>query len=82
MNVFDNNSALRPWEDKDEQAVKRKEEEEEEVEMLKEKRSSGGGPSVRELQFKREKKCADENIHRCGCQFLGKLGGNNGAEQR
>lgn len=36
MNVFDNNSALRPWEDKDEQAVKRKEEEEE---MLKEKRS-------------------------------------------
>lgn len=24
MNAFDNNSALRPWEDKDEQAVKRK----------------------------------------------------------
>lgn len=57
MNAFDNNSALRPWEDKDEQAVKRKEEEEEE-EMLKEKRSSRGKekPSVRELQFKRGEK--------------------------
>lgn len=54
MNAFDNNSALRPWEDKDEQAVKRKEEEEEE-EMLKENRSSRGEkkPSVRELQLKR-----------------------------
>lgn len=35
MNVFDNKSALRPWEDKDEHAVTRKEEEEEET--LKEK---------------------------------------------
>lgn len=43
MNASDNNSALRPWEDKDEQAVKRKEEEEEE--MLKEKRSPRGGKS-------------------------------------
>lgn len=44
MNAFDNNSALRPWEDKDEQAVKRKEEEEEE-ELLKEKRSWRGEKS-------------------------------------
>lgn len=55
INAFDNNSALRPWEDKEEHAVQRtRERKEVEEETLKEKRSwereRKSRESVRELQ--------------------------------